>query len=226
VAACAGCVHGLVGAAATGARTGTGGVLDPALVVAAVAETLAWGGLATCCAWFAATVLAAARDLAGHPTRPAPRAVRGCLQPALVRSLLVVLVGGCVGSPGTPVATGSAPEPLGHDGRGWRVLEGLPLPGVPLGDATPARTRLLRVRAGDCLWGLTEDLLGPRATSAAVARAWPALHRLNRAVIGPDPDLLRPGTTLRVPARVAAPHQHLHQHLHQPLHQRRPGAAR
>ena len=34
----------------------------------------------------------------------------------------------------------------------------------------------------------------------AVAAAWPELYRLNAATIGPDPDLIHPGTELRLPA--------------------------
>lgn len=54
------------------------------------------------------------------------------------------------------------------------------------------------VRAGDTLWDIaaaTLDTADPRR----VARYWPRIHRANRAVIGPDPSLIRPGQVLFLP---------------------------
>ena len=53
-----------------------------------------------------------------------------------------------------------------------------------------------RVVAGDTLAGI--------AAALAVRGGWPALYAANRRVIGPDPDVIRPGTVLTV-ARPAAP---------------------
>lgn len=165
------------------------------LPVVSAVESLAWLGIAGCCGWFAVAVLATARDLARHPARPLPRAARDCLRPPLLRTLLVVLVGGCLTTP--------SPRLVVDQGPGWAVLDGLPLPGLPTGagprTARPVEPRVV-VRPGYCLWTITATLLGPRADDADVARAWPRLHRLNRAAIGADPDLLSPGTVLRVPA--------------------------
>ncbi|MDR7364033.1 hypothetical protein [Nocardioides marmoribigeumensis] len=202
-------VRGLRAAAATLVGPGHGAGLapgDPARVSAAL-EATAWTGMAICGAWFAAAVLACARDLGRHPSRPAPRAARACLRPAFVRSLLVVLVGGCLTTPGAqPVADHPA-----HP-RGWGLLDGLPLPGLPTG-AAPERAahprethrhprvapRTVTARPGDCLWSITATLLGPSASDGQVARAWPRLHRLNRATLGPDPDVLVAGARLVVP---------------------------
>ena len=178
---------------------------DPAAGVLASVEALAWLGLALCGAWFAAAVLASARDIAHHPSRPLPRAARSCLRPPLVRTLLVVLVGGCLVTPTV--------RPVADQGPGWAVLDGLPLPALPTGPAVvpapPNRPRFLprhvEVRPGDSLWSLTEGLLGTHSTAAAVARGWPLLHAANRARIGPDPDLVLPGTTLRVPTDLVRP---------------------
>ena len=63
----------------------------------------------------------------------------------------------------------------------------------------------MRVRPGDTLWGLAARLLGPRASTAQVQAAWPRWHAANRAVIGPDPDLLYPGQTLHPPAPADPP---------------------
>lgn len=54
------------------------------------------------------------------------------------------------------------------------------------------------VRPGDTLWGLAAAAL-PSATDADLVAAWPVLHALNREAIGHDPDLLQPGTELRLP---------------------------
>ena len=193
--------------AAGAARSWSGSApADPARVAVAL-QAAAWTGLGLCALWFSAAVLACARDLARHPRTPVPVAARDCLRPAFVRSLLVVLVGGCLATP-TPV-------PVADQDPGWGLLDGLPLPGLPTGHAprpatTPAapvvRPRFVRVRPGDCLWSITATLLGPGATDAAVARTWPRLHHANRGVVGPDPDLVRPGTRLRVPALILSDH--------------------
>jgi LysM domain len=59
------------------------------------------------------------------------------------------------------------------------------------------------VHRGDSLWDIAARHLGPGATDAEVALAWPAWHEANRAVIGDDPDLILPGQLLRVPGEVA-----------------------
>lgn len=189
-------------AAALRAMVATAGVAgrpagDPALPVLSSVETAAWAGVALCCGWFAAAVLACARDLARHPSRPLPRAARDCLRPPIVRTLLVVMVGGCLATP--------SPRLVADQGPGWAVLDGLPLPGLPTGGPPSTAERRVVVRPGDCLWTITAGLLGPGAHDAAVARAWPHLHRLNRSVIGADPDLLLPGTALRVPSGLDRP---------------------
>lgn len=55
-----------------------------------------------------------------------------------------------------------------------------------------------RVRTGDCLWTIAENLL-PAASGDEVDEAWRRIHHANRDAVGPDPDLLLPGTTLRLP---------------------------
>jgi len=59
--------------------------------------------------------------------------------------------------------------------------------------ASPA-TRYV-VRPGDTLSGI--------AARVAVRGGWPALYAANRHVIGPDPDVIRPGTVLVLPGRRA-----------------------
>jgi LysM repeat protein len=53
------------------------------------------------------------------------------------------------------------------------------------------------IAAGDSLSGI--------AAALAVRGGWPALYAANRRVIGPDPDLIRPGTVLSIPGPPAPP---------------------
>jgi LysM domain len=56
------------------------------------------------------------------------------------------------------------------------------------------------VRPGDTLWGIAAAHLPPAARSpAAVDRSWRRVYDANRAVVGPDPDLIHPGTRLLLP---------------------------
>jgi nucleoid-associated protein YgaU len=57
------------------------------------------------------------------------------------------------------------------------------------------------VHRGDTLWSIVRRQLGPDVSDAEVAVAWPAWYQTNRAVIGPDPDLILPGQILRAPDR-------------------------
>ncbi len=60
------------------------------------------------------------------------------------------------------------------------------------GQAAPVRYRVV---AGDTLAGI--------AAALAVRGGWPALYAANRPLIGPDPDVIRPGTVLTVPRPTA-----------------------
>lgn len=91
-------------------------------------------------------------------------------------------------------------------------LQGLPLPDRALGGPAPvggsagfspagrARDRdQVRVRRGDALWTLARARLGEQAPDATVAQYVHRMHATNRAVIGPDPDLILPGQDLLLP---------------------------
>jgi nucleoid-associated protein YgaU len=72
--------------------------------------------------------------------------------------------------------------------------------------ATPRRAgadsdETVVVRRGDTLWTVAARHLGPDATNAEIAAEWPHWFTANRAVIGNDPDHLRPGERLRAPER-------------------------
>lgn len=63
----------------------------------------------------------------------------------------------------------------------------------------PASAREVVVHRGDSLWSIAARHLGPDASAAETARAWPLWFEANRDLIGDDPDLILPGQVLRVP---------------------------
>jgi hypothetical protein len=62
------------------------------------------------------------------------------------------------------------------------------------------------VREGDSLWRIAARLLPPRASDARITLGWHRLRDANLDRVGPDPDLIRPGTSLEVP-RPLTPHR-------------------
>ncbi|SDS27023.1 hypothetical protein SAMN04488570_1505 [Nocardioides scoriae] len=181
--------------------------------------------LAACVAWVVVLVLAALVEATSRGHLPALRWV-GC--PPVLRRGLLAAVGVAVlapGLPGPPASAGAPPDP----GRGVRTTDTrsgpvrgswLPVPARPLdarpldahrpdtrpADLGPARAPdgpVLVVRPGDSLWSLAHERL-PAADAARLVGAVRALHHANRSVVGPDPDLLRPGQLLRWPE--AGPH--------------------
>jgi len=81
-----------------------------------------------------------------------------------------------------------------------------PLPAAGHPPAAPAPTVAavdgVVVAAGDSLWSIAARHLPPGATDAQVAAAWPRWYEVNAAVIGADPDLIRPGQVLAEPVTV------------------------
>ena len=73
--------------------------------------------------------------------------------------------------------------------------------GVPgVADHLPSRQPDVVVRAGDSLWQIAQEHLAPAASPAQIAAAWPDWYAANRAVVGADPNLIRPGQVLARPA--------------------------
>jgi hypothetical protein len=64
------------------------------------------------------------------------------------------------------------------------------------------RRETVSVHRGDSLWVIAQRLLPSDAGPADITTAWKAVYRLNRAVVGPDPDRIFPGTVLAVPPRL------------------------
>jgi resuscitation-promoting factor RpfA len=93
--------------------------------------------------------------------------------------------------PPPPVAVRTTSDDANPRSSGSRLLTGNPHREVP-DDAYV-------VRSGDALWDIAARHLGPDATPADIAREWPRWYAANRAVIGTNPSLIRPGTVLHVP---------------------------
>ncbi|HEX6920564.1 MAG TPA: LysM domain-containing protein [Actinomycetes bacterium] len=78
-----------------------------------------------------------------------------------------------------------------------------PTGALSLVTTTPHRARAVAeevvVRRGDSLWDIAARHLGPDASAADIAAEWPRWYVANRSLVGPDPDLIRPGQRLRPP---------------------------
>lgn len=72
------------------------------------------------------------------------------------------------------------------------------------------------VHRGDSLWSIAARHLGPDASDAEIARAWPLWFEANRDRIGDDPGLILPGQVLRAPDHVDE-HEHAHDETGSPL---------
>ena len=185
-------------------RSGRAGIPFDALVATGAAVLLAG-----CTAWaWLVTTAVVLEALTGRT-----RVRRGC--PPALRGW-VLLACGVVLTAGAAPATAAG----GHDGpvaaaqrpgvEDRAVLAGLPMPDLVTGPPlrvgrppllAPHTPREVVVVPGDTLWELAARDL-PRAASAAEVDAhWRLLWRVNRDELGPDPDVIRPGTSLRLPPR-------------------------
>ncbi|MBC7594136.1 MAG: LysM peptidoglycan-binding domain-containing protein [Kineosporiaceae bacterium] len=88
-----------------------------------------------------------------------------------------------------------------------RSLDGLRLPDRPLGgeaaaaSVAAARHLLVQVNRGDTLWSIASRHLGSEASPSEISVAVEGWYGANRALIGPEPDLIFPGQQLTQPAK-------------------------
>ncbi len=147
--------------------------------------------------------------------------VSAALSPRLARRAVAVVVGlgvgagvGCGGAHAAPQRVLAAlhpgvaealPDPSWRAAPdpGWTPepprVRPQPDVGVLAGRPTGADEAGVVVRRGDSLWAIAARHLGEGATDAEVAAQWPRWYEANRDVVGPDPDLIRPGQVLRPP---------------------------
>lgn len=146
--------------------------------VAVVAAGLLW--LAT-----VVTVLGALRGRENVAGVPAP------LRRVVLAACGVALTGGLAVGPGY-----ATPGRLHED----RVADSVVLTGLPLPDraTAPRAEPEIIVAPGDTLWAIAARSLGSGASAAEIDAHWRRLYDLNRAVIGSDPDLIRPAQRLEV----------------------------
>jgi hypothetical protein len=121
------------------------------------------------------------------------RGSTGSTRPGTVRRLVLTACGVAVV---TVLATQSADAAASHPGPD--ILTGLPLPERAEGPAHATR-RSAVVRSGDTLWALAAAELSPPASASDITDRWHLIYRRNHAVIGADPDLIRPGQLLELP---------------------------
>ncbi|BCW46170.1 LysM domain-containing protein [Arthrobacter sp. StoSoilB5] len=110
------------------------------------------------------------------------------------------------------IPVGGAPSQAsdeGHDanklGPGWQPRPPVVSPSLlarpgarGLAPAHPVEDSVV-VKAGDSLWSIAADSLGPFATDVDIALHWPNWYAANRAVIGDNPAALLPGQILQPP---------------------------
>jgi hypothetical protein len=119
---------------------------------------------------------------------------------------------------------GATPGRLHQDDlrRSPALVAGLPLPDRAA-DALPGGARMsvgpvrddprsgperrpaptVVVHPGDTLWDIARRALPPGAGDEQIAARWREIYEVNRAVVGRDPDLIRPAQRLRLPAEDA-----------------------
>jgi LysM domain len=156
----------------------------------------AWA-LVLCAAWAGLVCAAAVLEVVSAGRLAVTRLV-GCPAPArrvLLATLGVAMAGGGALVAG-PVSAAPAPLESGSSGRSERL--GLPVPARPTGAAYSLPRLRVEVRPGDSLWRLARQR-APTASTPDVTRLVARTYTANRWVIGPDPDLIRPGQRLLIP---------------------------
>jgi nucleoid-associated protein YgaU len=180
---------------------------DPTAGIVGAAAWVAWalaGYLIAAIGVSAVTHLASGSGgpgrLAALARRLTPRCVRRVIELAVGATAAAVVVAGAgpVAYADPPRPAAAVPAPLDWPGLSASAAPVALVSSPPRRHGGP-RTEIV-VRAGDSLWTLAARRLGPTASEAEIAAAWPRLYAANRAVIGTDPGLIHPGQRLVPPA--------------------------
>ncbi|MGF1661844.1 MAG: LysM peptidoglycan-binding domain-containing protein, partial [Kineosporiaceae bacterium] len=144
-------------------------------------------------------VLAVAAAPAGAASPVPPPVPTGAPDAAATPGSTTTPPGSPPASPPTSAATAPDPPAPGWVPRVSRVPPATTaLVTAPVTAPEPGPAPHVVVR-GDTLWEIAAARLGPAATAAEIAAEWPRWWRANHAVVGDDPDLLRPGQVLHPP---------------------------
>ena len=186
---------GVTGLVETVRTAGLGGLADerfPTLLTAACSVALTM-----CALWLlAVSALVVLEAVAGATTD-----VLALLCPDRIRRLLLAWCGAALATGLTAAPALADPPDIAQPlGAGY----GIRLGGLDLPDRAPGRPErtvpaAVTVVRGDSLWSIAEDHLGPDTDPARLTAAWHAIYRANQPQVGPDPDLILPGTPLQVP---------------------------
>jgi resuscitation-promoting factor RpfA len=141
-------------------------------------------------------------------TTAAIPAVTAPAWPTAGQPLPAVTVGWPVTAPSSAASTPTSAPTRGHQlpvndraaGTAATTTNSTSATSTSTTTSRPTGTRVVVVLPGDSLWRIAERQLGPSPAATEIATAWPRWYELNRAVIGADPSLLRPGQVLIVPA--------------------------
>jgi hypothetical protein len=195
-------------AVASGSESGPSGGWTLGHLVVAAAIDVAWVAFVLLAVTTAATVLLVpAQRMCAVTPRVAwlggplwwRRAVLGACGLSLVSPVAATAVPASDGShfhcPAVACSVGSVPS---------YPLSGLQLPDLP--DTAPQADKsgsVRIVRPGDSLWRIASDDLPASASTSTICRRVETWYTANRALIGPDPDLIFPGTELTQPGGTA-----------------------
>ncbi|HSN07144.1 MAG TPA: LysM domain-containing protein [Candidatus Angelobacter sp.] len=123
------------------------------------------------------------------------------LRPGATRRLLSLALG--LGLPtlsvGAGVGTASAQQLVPESDA--RPVTSVPPAGRMAPHGGSPVMGVVLVVPGDTLWDIARRHLPLGSSASDVAAEWPRWYAANRAVIGPDPSLIRPGTRLLAPDR-------------------------
>jgi nucleoid-associated protein YgaU len=168
--------------------------LPDLLVLSAAAA--AWCVAAGVSAGVVVAVLAVVRP------RAVPHRVRALLPVGTRRVAAALLGAGIVATAAATAGTAHADSGLGGWSADRPAAPSAPGPdhGLTEGHRGTDR-RSIVVRRGDTLWAIAARGLPASSSAGDIAASWPRWYAANRDVVGPDPDLIRPGQVLHPPER-------------------------
>lgn len=144
----------------------------------------------------------AGRDLGWVPTEPSTSAVpSGAPAPTVLaepatRADASLPSTSPIGTPASAAPAGGAARTVAAESPSAAHATSSSSPSA----GTAAAPGTVTVASGDTLWAIAARHLPAGADDARIAAAWPVWYAANAVRIGSDPDLIRPGLVLSVPA--------------------------